>query len=213
MAFGSRGYRKIDYAATLIATLGLFLQAQGDALGLMSFADQLLAYVPPSRRRGHFHHLMATLENEVVGKPTDLDVPLARVPQLMRRRSALVLVSDLLAPIEKLETRLSEWLACGHEASVFQILDPRELTFDFDDATEFVDLESDRRLNIEPSRVRERYLERLQAHLAAVEDLCRRLGAHYHRFDTERPMELALFDYLTDRERLGPVVKRGRGAR
>lgn len=213
MAYGSLGYRKVDYAATLIATLGLFLQAQGDALGLMSFADQLLAYAPPSRRCGHLHHLMSMLEGEVAGRATDLDAPLTRVPQLMQRRSALVLVSDLFAPIEKLEQRLGEWLACGHEASIFQILDPRELTFDFDQATELIDLESERRLNIEPAQARERYLERLQAHLTAVEDLCRKLGAHYHRFDTARPLELALFDYLTDRDRLGPVVKRGRAKR
>jgi len=204
MAYGSLGFRKLDYAATLVATLGLFLHAQGDAVGLLAFDSALRAYVPASRRRGQFQQILAETSRAIDGGGTALAASLERLPELLRRRSALVVVSDLLSPVEELERRLAEWLACGHEASVFQVLDPTELTFAFDDPAEFVDLESGKGQLLEPDAVREGYLAKLQAHLEAVETLCSRLGAHYHRFAVDRPLELALFDYLADRERLGP---------
>src|SRR3954452_7789308 len=41
MSFGSSGYTKAEYAATLAATLGYFLELQGDAIGLLTFADKI----------------------------------------------------------------------------------------------------------------------------------------------------------------------------
>src|SRR4051812_44091057 len=38
MGYGSLGWRKADYASTLAATLAHFLDAQGDAVGLITFA-------------------------------------------------------------------------------------------------------------------------------------------------------------------------------
>ncbi len=217
MGYGSRGYRKLDYAATLVATLGLFLHGQGDATGLLAFDDAIRAHLPPGRRRGHFQQMTAALDQLVKGRGTGLGSALARVPELIRRRSALILVSDLFTPLDTLRPRLAEWLACGHEATVFQILDPAELTFDFRDPAEFADLESDRRLTVDPVAVRAGYLERLGRHLREAESACRELGAHYHRMTTDQPLEFALFDWLADRAKAGPRrVKgraRGRGGR
>ena len=52
MSYGSAGYTKAEYAATLAATLGYFLEMQSDAIGLLTFADAVRdAFDPRIRGR------------------------------------------------------------------------------------------------------------------------------------------------------------------
>ena len=46
MAFGSLAYNKVDYARTLAATLAYYLALQRDSVGLLTFADSLVDYLP-----------------------------------------------------------------------------------------------------------------------------------------------------------------------
>ena len=57
------------------------------------------------------------------GNATDLSAPLHRIVRTVKKRSLLVLISDLLAPVDELERHLSRLTAAGHEMVVFQVLD------------------------------------------------------------------------------------------
>ena len=199
MTFGSAGYTKAQYANTLAATLALFLQQQGDATGLLTFDENIREYLPARHRPGHLRHLMLALEKPPGGTATDLTAPLQRIVQIVTRRGLMVLLSDLLAPIEALERNLGRLGACGHEIVLFHILDPAELNFTFDHATVFQDMESGRDLYIDPPSARRDYLERLRAHTTAARGICEKLGISYHSLATDRPLELALFDFLRAR--------------
>ncbi len=144
MSFGSPGYSKADYARTLAATLGWFLSQQGDAIGLMTFDGAVREYLPARHRPGHLRQLMLALEKPAEGRGTDLAAPLRRMVELVRKRGLVVLISDLLAPIDSLAGALALLTAGGHEVIVFQVLDPAELNFDFAAAARFEDLETGR---------------------------------------------------------------------
>jgi len=117
----------------------------------------------------------------------------------------MVLISDLLAPVETLEKNLGSLVACGHELLLFNIFDPAELNFNFDTPIMFHDVESGRDLFIDPTTARKEYLNKLNAHIAAVRSVCKKLGVGYRHFATDRPLELALFDFLRER------MQRGKG--
>ncbi len=208
MTFGSTGYTKAEYAATLAATLAQFLYLQGDAVGLLSFDEQIREYLPARHRTGHLRNLMVALEQPAGGKSTDLSSPLKRVAEAVRKRGLIVLISDWLAPIDKLEPHLLTLSACGHDVVAFHLLDPAEATFNFQNASMFQDLESGRALYIDPAAARKEYLRRLESHSAALRSACQRLGMAYHRLVTDRPLELALFDFLRSRMQLGRRVRR-----
>jgi len=208
MAYGSVGYTKAQYAATLAATLAYFLHLQGDAVGLLTFDRQLREYLPARHRAGHLRHLMLTLGQPAAGSATDLAVPLRRVAELVRKRGLVVLLSDFLAPLDRLERDLAALAACGHEVVVFQILDPAELAFTFENPALFEDVESGRTLFLDPAAARKEYLRRLEAHCAGLRATCGRLGAACHRLETTRPLELALFDVLRQRMRRRTQVRR-----
>ncbi len=207
MTYGSLSYAKADYAATLAATLAYFLQLQGDAVGLLTFDERVREYAPARHRPGHLRRLMLQLERPAAGSATDLVAPLRHIVELVRKRSLMILISDLLVPLEPLERNLTALTACGHEVVVFQVLDPAELAFGFDRAVTFRDLESGRDLFLDPVRVRESYRANLEAHLGKLDRACLRLGIDCHRADTARPLERALFDYLRGR------MQRGKRAR
>lgn len=208
MHYGSVGYSKNQFASTLAATLAHFLHQQGDAVGLLSFDESVREFLPARNRAGHLRHLMLALEKPAAGASTDLNPPLKRIAELVRKRGLLILISDLLAPLTDLELRLATLNACGHEVMIFQVLDPAELNFNFENSLLFQDLESGRDLYIDPAQVRSNYLLKLQAHNAAVASMCRKLGIGSTQVRTDQPLELALFDFLRDRMQRGKKVKR-----
>ena len=209
MSYGSLGYTKAQYAATLAATLAYFLYLQGDAVGLLTFDDQIREYLPARHRTGHLRQVMIALEKPPSGQATDLRLPLERVAEMVRKRGLVILISDFLAPIGRFELDLSSLVACGHEVIVFQVLDPAETAFDFTTTSLFEDVESGRTLFIDPAAVRKEYLRKLEAHCASLRAICERLGCAWHRLETTRPLELALFDVLRQRRQRRRAVRRG----
>jgi len=201
MSYGSTGYTKERYAATLAATLAYFLHVQGDAVGLLTFDEAVREYLPARHRADHLRRLMLALEQPTGGRSTNLSAPVERLAALARRRGLIVYLSDFLAPLDRLEASLLTLTACGHEVAVFQVLDPAELAFAFGQATVFEDVESARRVFVDPAAGRREYMEKFEAHCAAVRAACQKLGIGHHRVVTDQPLELALFAFLQERLR------------
>ena len=208
MTFGSAGYTKAEYAATLAATLAYFLHHQGDAVGLLTFDEAVREYLPARNRTGHLRQLMLALEQPAAGRATDLDAPLQRIAELVRKRGLIVLITDLLAPIDKLESGLALLTASGQEVLVFQVLDPAEVDFSFETASKFRDLETGRDLFLEPTLARARYQSAFEAHRASVRAICERLGLTLELLLLDQPLELALYHFLLGRSRRSRIVRR-----
>jgi uncharacterized protein (DUF58 family) len=199
MSYGSVGYTKAEYATTLAATLAYFIYLQGDAVGLLTFDEQVREYLPARHRTGHLRHLMLALEKPAAGRATDVGAPLKRIVEIVRKRGLMVLISDFLAPLDRLDQNLSALAACGHEVLIIQVLDPAELNFDFKHPAMFEDVESRRTLFIDPGSARKEYLRKLEAHQEALRAMCQRLGISWQALATDRGLDLALFDFLRER--------------
>ena len=208
MGYGSGEYSKAEYAATLAATLSFFLMGQGDAVGLATFDEKPDQAIPARNRPGHLRRLMLQLERAPRGTGTDLVAPLKSLSEMIRRRGVFVLISDLLAPIEELESHLSYLAAAGHDLVIFHTLDRAELDFTFDRATHFRDVETGHDLYIDPDAARSGYLERLNAHLEALRGICDRNRIDYRLVPTDQPLELSLFDFIRNRKDAGTLPAR-----
>ncbi|HVX85157.1 MAG TPA: DUF58 domain-containing protein [Phycisphaerae bacterium] len=211
MGFSSIAYSKVDYARTLAATFAYFLSTQRDAAGLVTFDQEIADFVPARYRPGHLHRLMVCLERAVAGSSTDVSKPLEQIAATMRKRGMIVLISDLLTPPEVLAPRLGFLRSQGHEVVILRVLDPAEINFAFDKAANFVDLETGKDLYIDPIAARGQYQANFQKHASAIEATCRDLGIDLYTLSTDRPLELALFDFLHSRLHAGRTVARARG--
>jgi uncharacterized protein (DUF58 family) len=205
MSFQTLEYDKSEYAKTAAATLAYFLTGQRDAVGLLTFDETLTDLLPARYRPGHLHRLMLSLERSVGGKSTNIETPLERIAAVVSKRGLIVLISDLLTPVDSLEKNLGYLRSRGHEVLLIRILDPAELTFTFPDPAMFRDVESGRQLYIDPETARDSYLDKFNAHLRVIKRTCSNLGVEFCQVSTDQPLEVVLFDFLSAR------MKRGSG--
>ena len=212
MAYGSGEYTKSDYARTLAATVATFLTRQRDAVGLITFEDQITQYLPPRHRPGHLARMVALLEREPQAKSTDLARSLDQVAATVRKRGLVIIISDLLAPTELLRTRLGYLRAANHDVAVLRVLDPAEIHFPFDTPAKFRDSESGRDVYVDPSAARSGYLTRFNAHAAEVRKSCDDLGVEFVAVSTDQAFGSVLFDLLKNRMKRGRASNRSRGA-
>ena len=203
MGYSSLSYDKAEYAKTAAATLAYFLSLQRDAVGLLTFDEAITELLPARYRPGHLHRIMMCLERSTGGKATDIDAPLQRIAAAVSKRGLVVLISDLLAPIDTLERNLGYLRSRGHEVVLLRVLDPSELNFEFRDAAMFQDIETGRQLYIDPDSVRDGYLRKFNEHASAIERVCSNLGIDQFKVSTDRPLDLILLDFLQARLRRG----------
>ena len=208
MDYGSVGFTKATYAATLAATLAYFIHLQGDAIGLLTFDEKVREYLPARHRVGHLRQIMLALEKPAAGRGTDLVAPLERITSLIRRRGLVALISDFLAPLDRLERNLLALAAGGQELTVFHIVDPAELNLGIEVPAMFEDVESARTLYIDPAAARDAYIKKFAAHTEALRATCRKLGVSYQQLSTAEPLEIALFEFLQQRMRRGRLFRR-----
>jgi uncharacterized protein (DUF58 family) len=200
MGYASQGVSKSDYARTAAATIAYFLSRQRDAVGLVSFEDRVVDFLPPRYRPGHLHRLMALLQREPEGRATDLVGPLEEIVNTIHKRGLFILLSDLLAPAPALRDTLRNLRSMGHDVIVLRVLDPTEVDFSsFAKAATFHDMESGREFFIDPQAAALDYQERFSAHAAELDRACIELGVDFETIITDRPLELVLFDLLKAR--------------
>lgn len=202
MDYGSLGYKKTDYAKTIAATLAYFLSLQRDAVGLLTFHETIMDWLPARFKPGHTHRLMLSLEQATAGQSTDINRPLEQLAATVGKRGLVTLISDFLTPIETLEKSLGYLRSRGHEVVVLRVLDPSEIHFEFENSAMFQDVESKRKLFVDPSTARESYLEKFRTHANQIKKICDTHGIDLIQVATDQPLELMLFDFLNARQRL-----------
>lgn len=213
MTFGSRGVTKADYARTLVASLAYFLLQQRDMVGVALFGSELMDHLPARWRPGHLRRLLGVLEREHPLGETRLDRALESAARLWRKRGVVVLVSDFLGPLEPWRQPLATLVAAGHDVRAIQVLDPAEITLEFGRAAEWHDLESDRRIFLDPMQARESYRQRFASHAAAVRAAFDAVGVPFQVATSERPIDLVLLEWLRRSQPRGRATKRVAGTR
>lgn len=201
MGFGSLAYNKIDYARTLAATLAYYLTLQRDSVGLMTFDERIGDFISAHCRQGHLRQIMVALSRPVRGKGTDLDQPLREIAALVRRRGLVLIISDMLAPIETLQTNLAYLRSRGHQVMILRLLDPAELELQIESPSMVVDMESGREIYLDPVAAKEAYRDRLQQHRKGLQAICDALGVDMYQMETDQPLEQSLFHLINTQQR------------
>jgi uncharacterized protein (DUF58 family) len=202
MGYGRRdGITKLQYAQMLAASLAYLMNRQRDAVALTTFDESIVTMLPPGARPGHLRSLLVSLDRITLGTKTDVSKPLHVLADGIAKLGMVVLISDLLDDPDRVVDGLRHFRFKGTDVIVFHILDPDEMTFPFERASKFRDMEAGDELMAVPSLVRESYI----AELGRVLDFYRRelgsTGIDYKLVNTSEPLEFALMSYLSNRSR------------
>ena len=199
MDFASGAVSKLEYAKFLAASLAYLSVRQRDRIGLMTFDNDVVDVVPTSIK--HFNTVLHSLDRLKAGGVSDFKKPLEKIAQSLRRRSLVVLISDLYEEPERLLAAINQLRYRGNDLIVFHLLDPLELTLNLGDVSSVEDLESGAHLPIAAKQFQNSYQQLVKDHQA---ELHRRFGSNqidYIFTDISQPLDNTLFRYLSDRER------------
>jgi hypothetical protein len=125
----------------------------------------------------------------------------------LRRRSLLVIVSDLFTDLDAVYDGLNRLRFHGHEVLMLQVLDRDELELPFDGPTIFRDIEGEEELFAEPWAFRRSYQEAMDEFLEGVRKECGNRGYDHARFITDEPLGASLSLFLHSRDEAGRAAR------
>ncbi len=205
MAYASRPgvwLRKIDFARTLLAALGLLALRQGDAFGMATIGDDLGEFLGPKASQSHWRSLVGRMDALQCGGPTGLAKGLQALAELLPRRSLVIIASDFYEESDALNAALRRLRFDRHELIGLHVLDPVEVTLGEDWSGTFVDAETGERRAVDTAAVRRGYLERFQKFMEGTQAEFLNQAGDYALQRTDGNPVAALGTYLARRERI-----------
>jgi uncharacterized protein (DUF58 family) len=195
----SSTWTKYDHATSIAASLSYMAIQQQDSVALAIFDQTLSRYFKPSNSPGQWKVVINELQQVPRWNKTNTGKILDQIAEKLTQRSLIVILSDFFDDIDSIRQGLRHLRYKKHEIMVFQILDPAEIEFPFNEVTLFKGLEESGELLTEPRALREGYLEQLRQFTEDLKKLCRGMNIDFQRFSSGDGLDVALSQFLATR--------------
>ena len=199
MTYSSAKVSKLEYAKFLAAAMSYLILNQRDSVGLSIFNSEMRAHLPPRSALSVILQIEKNLREIKPVPKTEISKQLHDIALQIKRRSFIILISDLFADSDDVLRGLQRLRFDGHNVIVFHTLDPFELEFPFRGTWQFDGLEGEDELITQPERIREDYLSNLNGFLEDIQSGCIGCGVDYALVDTSRPLDGLLSEFLENR--------------
>ncbi len=208
MTYGSGAVSKLEYSKFLAAALSYLVLNQRDSVGLSVFDSEMRAHLPPRSAMSIILQIEKILKEIEPTPKTSIAKQLNDIAVQIKRRSFVILISDLFSDVGDIMKGLQRLRYAGHTVIVFHTLDPYELEFPFKGTWKFDALEADEELITQPEKIRKEYMENLTAYLEELKTGCIGSGVDYTLVDTSSPLDGLLSKYVENRalNMMGPSV-------
>ncbi len=200
---------KLDYGTYLAAALAYLMIRQQDAVGLLTFDEDIRRYIPSRSAGTHLRVLLGELsrlsrgaQKVPEGRGTRIGHSLHHLADRLTRRGLVILISDLMDDPAEVLRGLQHFRHRKHEVVVFHLLDPAEVAFPFQQETIFVDLETGRKLSTIPWEFAKEYRKEVESWQTRYRRVCAEQSIDYVEVRTDTPYDVALLRYLEKRRRL-----------
>ena len=190
---------KFDYCICLAAALSYLMLMQQDPIGLVTFDKKIRASIPPRSRRGQFSAILSQLTKLKTAGETELRAPIMQLASMLRHRSLVMLMSDLLADVQSTLDSIRMLRHAGHDVIVFHVLDEAEVTFPFDGLVQLTDPESGQSLSVNADDIGQEYRENIRKFREELKRGFNESRIDYVPLDTSMPYDKAITEYLLSR--------------
>lgn len=210
--YKKKSQSKLSFSVLCAAALIHMLRKQRDAVGLCTFSNEIEILTPAKLSLTHSQLLYAHLnkiynkEGMVPNRQTKISDNLHQLAEGLHKRSLVIVFSDFMgeeSPQEILEA-LQHLRFNKHEVLLVSVRDLKlESDFGFKNRpTEFIDLETEERLKLNPSEIRELYKNRQEDFFKELEILCGQFSIDYLNADIKKEFGSVLQSYLLKRKKL-----------
>src|SRR6266567_673986 len=196
---GKETWTKYDHATAIAASLAYMAIQQQDSVGLAIFDQVLSRYFKPSNSPGQWKVVTQELQQVPRWNKTNTGKILDQLAEKLTHRSLIVILSDFFDDPDSIRKGLRHLRYKKHEVMMFQILDPQEIEFPFEDVTLFKGLEEMGELLTEPRSLREGYLQQLGIFTEQLKKTCRGMQIDFTRMNSGQPLDVALSGFLATR--------------
>jgi len=203
MLYSSGKVSKLSYANSLVAALSYLMVQQQDAAGLVQFSNSINTFIPPKSKPSHLNSILTKLNDHGAGNDTQIEPVLHEMAERINKRGLVILVSDLFDQPSQILSGLKHFRHKKQEVIVFHILDRKELEFDFNSRTKFLDMETGEEIVTEPWHIRESYTDLIKNLTNYYQRECRQHLIDYIPLFTDQNLDLGLTEYLNKRKKLG----------
>ena len=197
-----RGPTKLQYGSFLTATMAYLMTRQQDTVGLVAFDHETRLYMPPGGSPAHVNEMCRRLEGLQTGEVTRCAKPFHDLAEMIKRRGLIIIISDLYDNEDEVIRALSHFRHKKHGIILFHIFDAAELEFPFAKLTQFIDLETNERYQVDPKAVRDAYLTELRGFIDRYKKACSDSDSEYVLTDTSVPYDFLLRSYLARRQHM-----------
>lgn len=212
MFYPADSYAKIRFSVVAASALAYMLNMQRDAVGLCLFSDTIETLTPIKSTPSHLDKLLIQLNGLLGRKPGKQSTNVAQVlheaAEKIHKRSLVILFSDMFDgdqnSTEEIFKALQHLKHNKHEVIVFHVLDyETELAFTFDDRPiEFIDLESNQKLKLNPADVRETYQQEANRFYEQLKMRCHQYKIDFVKADVREDVNTILQTYLIKRAKM-----------
>lgn len=211
MYYPAADWGKLRWSVRAAAALAYLLQKQRDAVGTCLFHETIDTYSFIKSTRAHLQKLYVQFEHLLQTEPATRSSQVAdalhEVAEKTHKRSLVVLFSDMFDSREDTEAifkGLQHLKHNKHEVLLFHVSDQAtELHFEFSDRPhEFIDLETNEKLKLNPQEIRDRFTNQQQQWNAQLRLRCNQLKIDFISVNTATPFQEVLQAYLIKRSKL-----------
>ncbi|AMV32572.1 hypothetical protein VN12_10640 [Pirellula sp. SH-Sr6A] len=190
---------KFDYCVCLAAALSYLMLMQQDPVGLVTFDKKIRANLQPKSKRSQFAAILSQLTKLKVAGETELKAPLLQLASMLRHRSLIMLMSDLLADVDPTLEAIRVLKHAGHDVIVFHVLDEAEVAFPFQGLVQLEDPETGDSMSVNADDIGNEYRENIQRFRDQLKKGCNESKIDYVPLDTSMPYDKAITEYLLSR--------------
>ncbi|MGE0760450.1 MAG: DUF58 domain-containing protein [Pirellulaceae bacterium] len=199
--FGSLSQSKLDIVVEMAALLMFSALKNNDKVGLITFCDDVIDFVPPRKGKPHVLRLIRQLVDvHPVVRPTALDRPLEFLNRVQKRRAVVFLVSDFLGDLPQHLLGITHQ---RHDLTAITVTDRREAAWEDVGFILLRDAETGdvAELDSRHPRVREWFGQQAAKRREKLSRLLRKLGIDQLSVDTGGDYARTLRQFFSMRER------------
>jgi len=178
---------KWAYACSLAGGLVYLLHRQRDASGLVVFAETVDRVLPARGSPTAVRESLEALEEFEPDGKTGVGTALRSLASRLKRRSMVIVLSDLHDDPEDVAHGLRRLRFDRHDVTVLQILDDAEVDLPWRGLVELEDMETGERLPVEAGTMRDAYREAVTAWLRGVGGMMAKAGVEHRVLLTSKP--------------------------
>jgi len=202
---------KLRFSIYAASALSYLLHRQRDAVGLCLFSDAIQTFTPVKSTPTHLDKLFTVLTNLSEQKSPDGGTQVSRVlheiAEKIHKRSLVVIFSDMFEGNEETDDlfkALQHLKHNKHEVIVFHVMDHQtELLFNFEDRPmEFVDLETNEKIKLNPGDVKQQYQIEANKFYKGLKMRCNQFKIDFVEADVQGDFNTVLQTYLIKRAKM-----------